>query len=91
MSPLYDLILQRKGELQTETVQVVDAAQAWRLGRDTERVKFWKLWARALGEKASTNNKEADRVALIRTIIVLYAITVDTFILLNILFGWYSK
>ena len=33
MSPLYDLILQRKGELQTETVQVVDAAQAWRLGR----------------------------------------------------------
>ena len=32
MSPLYDLILQCKGELQTETVQVVDAAQAWRLG-----------------------------------------------------------
>ena len=32
MSPLHDLILQRKGELQTETVQVVDAAQAWRLG-----------------------------------------------------------
>ena len=34
MSPLHDLILQRKGELQTETVQVADAAQAWRLGRD---------------------------------------------------------
>ena len=34
MFPLYDLILQRKGELQTETVQVVDAAQAWRLGRE---------------------------------------------------------
>ena len=34
MSPLNDLILQRKGELQTETVQVVDAAQAWRLGRE---------------------------------------------------------
>ena len=32
MSPLYDLILKRKGELQTETVQVVDAAQAWRMG-----------------------------------------------------------
>ena len=32
MPPLYDLILQRKGELQTETVQVVDAAQAWRRG-----------------------------------------------------------
>ena len=34
MSPLYDLILQCKGELQTETVQVADAAQAWRLGRE---------------------------------------------------------
>ena len=34
MSPLYDLILQRKGELQTETVQVADAAQAWRQGRE---------------------------------------------------------
>jgi len=32
MSPLYDLILQRKGELQSERVQVADAAQAWCLG-----------------------------------------------------------
>ena len=31
MSPLYNLILQRKRELQPETVQVVDAVQAWRL------------------------------------------------------------
>ena len=34
MSPMYDLILQRKCELQSETVQVADAAQAWRLGRE---------------------------------------------------------
>ena len=34
MSPLYDLILQRKGELQTETVQVVDAAQSGHVGRE---------------------------------------------------------
>ena len=34
MPPLYGLILQRKGELQAETVQVVNAAQAWRLGRE---------------------------------------------------------
>ena len=34
MPPVYDLILQRKGELQTETVQVADAAEAWRLGRE---------------------------------------------------------
>ena len=34
MSILFELILQRKGELQTETVQVTDAAQAWRLRRE---------------------------------------------------------
>ena len=34
MSPLYDLIFQYKSELQTETVQVADAALAWRLGRE---------------------------------------------------------
>ena len=28
----YDLILQHEGELQTETLHMVDAAQAWRLG-----------------------------------------------------------
>jgi len=35
VSPLYDLILQRNGELHTELVQVADAAQAWRLGRES--------------------------------------------------------
>ena len=34
MSPLYDLITKHKDEQQTETVQVADAAQAWRLGRE---------------------------------------------------------
>ena len=48
----------------------------------------WRTWAKALGEKSSENDKEADKVARIRTTIVLYAITVDTFILLNILKNW---
>jgi len=48
----------------------------------------WRTWAKALGEKSSEDNKEADRAARIRTAIVIYAITVDTFILLNILKGW---
>tara|TARA_E500000318_G_C3565818_1_gene215584 strand:- start:3755 stop:3919 length:165 start_codon:yes stop_codon:yes gene_type:complete len=52
--------------------------------------KIWRYWARALGEKIGEDNKKADRVALIRTIIVVYAMTVDTFILLNILFNWLS-
>ena len=34
MPPAYDLIVQRQGALQTETVQVRDAAAALRLGRE---------------------------------------------------------
>ena len=34
MPPAYDLILKRSGQLQIETVQVNDAAAAWRLGRE---------------------------------------------------------
>ena len=30
----YDLILLRQGQLTSETVQVADAAEAWRLGRE---------------------------------------------------------
>ena len=34
MPPAYDLILRRQGRLTTETVQVADAAEAWRRGRE---------------------------------------------------------
>ena len=33
--------------------------------------KFWRLWAKSLGEKNGTTDKEADKVALLRTIVVL--------------------
>ena len=46
---------------------------------------------RALGEKIGEDDKRADRVAIVRTCIVLYAVTVDTFILLNILKNWLDK
>lgn len=34
-------------------------------------MNWWNVWAKALGEKASDNNKDADKVALVRTIIVV--------------------
>ena len=34
MPPSYDLILQSQGQWQVETVQVPDAAEAWRFGRE---------------------------------------------------------
>lgn len=49
--------------------------------------KFWKLWAKALGEKIG-DNKEADTIAFIRTIIVLQAIICNILIMWNILRKW---
>jgi|TARA_B100001059_G_scaffold190765_1_gene193776 hypothetical protein len=49
--------------------------------------KFWKLWAKALGEKIG-DDKEADTIALIRTIIVLQAIICNILIMWNILRKW---
>jgi hypothetical protein len=44
---------------------------------------MWRIWAKALGSKASENNNEADKVALVRTALVLFEIVVGVFIILN--------
>jgi hypothetical protein len=49
---------------------------------------MWKLWANALGEKASKDNKEADKVAIIRTIIVISYIITNCFIIAGVIRHW---
>ena len=49
---------------------------------------MWRLWARALGEKIGEDNKRADRVAFIRTIIILQAIVTNVLIAINIIINW---
>lgn len=44
---------------------------------------MWEIWAKALGSKAYDDNNKADRVALVRTAIVLFEIVVGIFIILN--------
>lgn len=48
--------------------------------------KFWRLWAKALGEKASECDREADRVAWIRTILIVQAFITNFFIIANFFF-----
>jgi hypothetical protein len=50
--------------------------------------RFWRYWARALGEKVGESNKDADVVAFWRTLIILQAIITNLFIVINILKGW---
>jgi len=49
---------------------------------------MWRLWAKALGKKASDNDCEADRVAVIRTIIVLSYIITNLFIVAGVIRHW---
>lgn len=49
---------------------------------------MWRLWARALGEKVGEDNKRADKVAFIRTIIILQAIVTNVLIAINIIINW---
>jgi len=49
---------------------------------------FWRLWAKALGEKVGESNKEADKVALFRTFIIFQAIITNILISINIIINW---
>lgn len=49
---------------------------------------MWRLWCKALGEKASSNNKEADQIAIIRTIIVATYIITNCFIIAGVIKHW---
>jgi len=50
--------------------------------------RLWRLWAKALGEKSGATNQEADRVALIRTLIVLTYIVTNLFIIAGVIRHW---
>lgn len=49
---------------------------------------MWRLWAKALGEKASYNNEEADKVAIIRTLIIVTYIITNIFIVAGVIRHW---
>ena len=51
-------------------------------------MKFWIIWAKALGEKASLDTQEADRVAIISTLIVGVNFITCFFIMANTIRHW---
>jgi hypothetical protein len=50
--------------------------------------KLWRLWAKALGEKTGTTDQEADKIALVRTVIVLCYIITNLFIIAGVIRHW---
>jgi|TARA_R110000787_G_scaffold9446_2_gene33034 hypothetical protein len=47
----------------------------------------WRSWAKALGEKQG-NSREADKIALWRTMIIIQAIITNILISINIIITW---
>jgi len=50
--------------------------------------RFWRLWAKALGEKAGATKQEADRVAMIRSLIVISYLITNAFIIAGVIRHW---
>lgn len=53
-----------------------------------QRNKIWRVWAKALGDKSGNTDKEADRIACIRTAIVLTYIITNCFIVAGVIRHW---
>ena len=50
--------------------------------------KLWRLWAKSLGDKASDNSKDADAVAVMRTLVVLVNFFTCFFIVAGVIRHW---
>jgi hypothetical protein len=51
-------------------------------------MELWRIWAKALGGKASSDSDEADRIAVIRTLIVGVNFITCFFIMANTIRHW---
>ena len=49
---------------------------------------MWRLWCKALGEKASANSTEADKIALVRTVIILANLITNIVIVIGVIRHW---
>lgn len=56
--------------------------------QQSTKAKLWRIWAKALGEKAGATDNEADRVALVRTVIVGIYIITNFFIVAGVVRHW---
>ena len=54
----------------------------------SKRKNAWRWWAKAIGEKASKDDKESDVVAIIRTVIFFTYLTTNVFIVSGVIRHW---
>ena len=49
---------------------------------------MWRLWAKALGDKYGKDDKEADKIAFIRTVIVFCYLITNIVIIAGVVRHW---
>jgi hypothetical protein len=49
---------------------------------------IWLIIAKALGEKAGTTDRDADRIALVRLVLIVLTLTTNAFIVANAIHHW---
>ena len=49
---------------------------------------WWTLWAKALGEKSGKDDREADVIALVRSLIVVGYMITNAFIIAGVIRHW---
>jgi len=49
---------------------------------------MWRLWSLALGRKEGRNDREADNIALLRTVILLSYLITNCFIIAGVIRQW---
>ena len=54
----------------------------------SKRKSAWRIWAYALGQKEGRSNKEADRIAFIRTLIMVQLMITNGFIIAGNIRHW---
>jgi hypothetical protein len=50
--------------------------------------KFFRLWAKSLGPKEGVNEKEADVIAFVRTIVFISYMVTNAFIVAGVIRHW---
>jgi hypothetical protein len=50
--------------------------------------KLWRIWAKSLGEKAGATDRESDKIAVIRTVILSLYIITNLFIVSGVIRHW---
>ena len=50
--------------------------------------RLWRIWVKALGEKSGANDREADCIAIVRSVIVGLNFITCLFIIAGVIHNW---